>query len=116
VGRRIREQIDGSQPSSSPTRGRASGGEPRGSAALPAFPQARARCAATLAWMRKRLVPSARRGEASIGGDDLRVLAAFLFELELLRRGGVELGGREEARMGGERVGVKEMCSGLLYL
>jgi hypothetical protein len=38
------------------------------------------RCAVTLTSMRKRLAPSARLGEASIGGADLRVLAAFFFK------------------------------------
>ncbi|KAK1681084.1 hypothetical protein QYE76_041932 [Lolium multiflorum] len=45
-------------------RSRCSGGEPRGSEGLPAFPRARARCVAMLSTVRKLLVAVARRGEA----------------------------------------------------
>jgi hypothetical protein len=64
----------------------------------------------------KLLVAVARRGEASIVGGDLRAPADFVLQLVVLRRGGVKLTGGEEARMGGERVGVKSWGSGRLYL
>ena len=115
-GRWIRSKINGSQPSSSPTSDGFTGGEGRGSTALPAFPRGSAGGEARLSTMRERLVAVARLGAASIGGGDLRAPADFSFRLMLLRRGGVKLTGGEEARMGGERVGVKRACWEGLYL
>lgn len=54
--------------------------------------------------MLELLVAVARRGEASVVGDDLRAPAAFVLRLEQLRRCGVKLMGGEEAGMRGEQM------------
>jgi hypothetical protein len=69
-----------------------------------------------LAMTTKRLVPAARRGEAPINGDDLRVLAAPIAKLGLLRRQSSVWLGRVEAGMGREAVGVLGLVRGALYL
>jgi hypothetical protein len=58
----------------------------------------------------------ARLGAAWINSGDLEVAAGFVLRLELLQRGGVKLTDGEGARMGGERGGVKNWGSELLYL
>ena len=59
---------------------------------------------------------AARLGAARIDGDGLRTPAETSLRLGRLRRGGVQLGGRGEAVMRGEEIGVREECSGGLYL
>jgi hypothetical protein len=86
LGRRIRKRSSGQGSSSSPTSDGLTGGEPRGSAALPAFPRGSAGGEARLSTMLELLVAVARRGEASIGGDDLRTPADSSSRFELLRR------------------------------
>ncbi|KAK1619284.1 hypothetical protein QYE76_024801 [Lolium multiflorum] len=115
-GRRIRKGSSGQGSSSSPTSDGLTGGEPRGSAALLAFPRGSAGGEARLSTMLELLVAVARRGEASIGGDDLRAPATPIVKLGRLRRQLSEWLGRVEAVMGGEGGAVKDSCSGRLYL
>jgi hypothetical protein len=86
VDRRIRQEINGAQASSSPTRCRGSAGEPRGSEGVPRLRRSATRFAATLVKVLKRLVQVAALGEARIDGCNLRVLAASSLQFRRIRR------------------------------
>jgi hypothetical protein len=76
--RRIRTRSDDRGSSSSPARGGRAGDGGRGSEGAVGRRRLMERCAVTLTSMRKRLAPSARLGEASIGGADLRTPAEMI--------------------------------------
>jgi hypothetical protein len=73
-------------------------------------------CARKWWTMAKQPVAVASRGEAPIDGGDLRVLAAPIAKLRLLRRQSSGWRGRVEAGMGGEAGGVLGLVRGVLYL
>jgi hypothetical protein len=78
VDRRIRRGSHGRGSSSSPARGGRAGDGGRGSGSTVGRRGSMERCAVTLTSMGKRLAPSARLGEASIGGADLRTPAEMI--------------------------------------
>jgi hypothetical protein len=59
---------------------------------------------------------AARLGAAPVEVEGPRAPAGTSLRLGRLRRDGVQLGGRGEAVMRGEEIGVREECSGGLYL